>query len=285
MSVSSRLGPAVSDHETELPPAPPPCRSAPPSLPQSVESPPPRNWWLVAGIATLALIGAALMVTRSRPQPAIASELADVAPATVTAAAELFASLYFSGSADVASFYGGDVPDPSGAWINDVTAVAATPLDENRWEVAVAVDSLEPVDGVYQSSPLGFFSIVVAEGAGYPTIAGPPARVAPPKAPPPRRSATEDVSSEQARTAAAFLVEYLTGADGHRFSSIPDLGPIATPYTRVEVVIVGVDDRGRIEISALATTPTGATHAIGYMLQLSEQGGTWTVTGIAPVGT
>ncbi len=198
------------------------------------------------------------------------------------ALAEEFLRLYLTGDVadDLAALFAGETPEPSGAWIESTTAIAANANGDGLWEVIVAVASLEPADGEFVTAPLAYFAVPIATSGNRAVAAGPPARVPAPPPATPKPASLTSVSVEQADTAAGFLTRYLTGdADAIRYlAATSDVALFPTaPYAEANATAAGADAMGRIVVEVSASTLHGVTHTLEYYVTLIRGEGAWVV--------
>ncbi len=296
MNITEMLGSPVNDPVEFEPSSPAGCSSAP----RQPSSPPPsrpRRRVLLTSLLVGALaIGLGIgwylgTGDVSNPiEPAIPP--ADVvAPPQIGDFAEMFTALYLSGLAtpkDLGSMYTGSMPAAAGTWVNQSAALAVEPLTSGFWQVAIAVDALELIDGAYESAGIQYFELTVADKTPYPVAVSAPARIPPPA------NVGEDgasdftgtVPSDQAAAVSHFVNGYLTGQE--------DIARYVTPTARIQlfaeppyasatITSLGSDELGNVTVAVSAVTNGGAMHPLQYTVALSFEAGVWEVADLTSV--
>ncbi len=219
------------------------------------------------------------------------SYLAKPEPREIGDFAEMFTALYLSGLAtpkDLGSMYNGSMPAAAGTWVNQSAALAVEPLTSGFWQVAIAVDALELIDGAYESAGIQYFELTVAEKTPYPVAVSAPARIPPPA------NVGEDgasdftgtVPSDQAAAVSHFVNGYLTGQE--------DIARYVTPTARIQlfaeppyasatITSLGSDELGNVTVAVSAVTNGGAMHPLQYTVALSFEAGVWEVADLTSV--
>ena len=244
-----------------------------------------RRWpVLVIAVFIVAALAGWLVARAVQLQPSPA-DLPPPAPSGVASTAELFTSLYLAGTSRdaISRVSAGEPPPPSGAWVNHAAAVAVDHVDEDLWEVMVAVDSLQLHNGRYEPAPLGYYLVPVAILGDRAVALAAPARVPAPVTPVREQQDLAPVPGDQAAFARKFIELHLLGDPGSAaFLETPaGVAAFATPpYTAVLAEAVGVDTLGRVTVAAQATTASGVTHHLEYLVTLSANESGWRVAKI-----
>lgn len=200
-------------------------------------------------------------------------------PAGVAGYAELYTAMHLSGSS--AAGEGSDA-----VWINQTAAVDGVHIDDHTWQVIVAVDSLELIDGTYQTAAVQYFSVVVSTTGGRPSGTGLPARI-----PAPSQVATtgsvfsQPVPQDQAATAIAFLEQYLTaGPELNRYLADPSgVNRFDTaPYGHIVSLSLGANSLGQVRVAVSAAKENGITHQLEYVLTMAIANGVWVIENVSP---
>ncbi|MCP3993807.1 MAG: conjugal transfer protein [bacterium] len=298
MSITDIVGAPVEDPAEHTVHRTPTCSRPAPPIPSA---PPTRGgigraWLAVAVLGSIALgmLGGwavARLAATDPPASSLGQPTAPL-PAEVAATAEIFVARYLTGEVTgevtgTEALYAGDIPGPTGAWINRTAAISGTTTGDGVWNVTVAVDSLEPVDDVFTPVELRYFVVPISTRDGGTFALAAPSRIPGLGEPISEELFSLQVPPDQAAVAARFLEEYLTaGSEIARYVSTPT--PIdvfvSAPYTRVEPVVIGADSLGRIKASVVATNESGVVHQLEYTLALELQSGVWVVADLGPAG-
>lgn len=293
MNITDMLGTPVNDPADFEIPTHSACSLQPP--PERAEPPPQRRsrFRTAALVMAAAIFGAGAgwyfaSSLSNEPIPPVAISPAAESSNQVGEFAEMFTALYLSGVTspdDLASMYTGAAPPRATTWVNQSAALLVKPLGDGFWEVTIAVDSLELVDGAYESAGIQYFKLTVSEQVPYPVAVSAPARIpAPPVA---GRAAipsfTGAVPADQATAATRFINGYLTGQeDTARYvTATARIQPFAEPpYESISITSMGSDARGYVEVALAAVTHRGATHTLEYTLEFSFDAGVWEVSSL-----
>lgn len=289
MNVADLLGNPVSDHPDleRLPPS-----SCSPPQPIETTRPPVRpHRWLAATLATAGLLVGALVgwyagLGQDVSQASVATIPQTAIPQQVAGVAELVTAMHLAG---VTSPEGLADLEPSststGVWVNDTAAIDISTTSDGLLEVLVAVDSLELIQGIYHPVDLQYFLVTVKDDAAPPVVVSPPARVPGPGvaaglAP----SFGGSVPPDQQTAITQFLDGYLTGSqEVARFMTptarIPTFAQ--PPYTATVVDDSGLNQLGKVQVSLTATTGSGATHRLSYVIDTLLVGGVWEIAAIS----
>lgn len=290
MKVPDGLGQPVDDRELDSPQQQGRCGV---ETPQQELAPPPapkrRIWPLI--VVAVFLAGALAGWLFSTVIASRTPELDPTPPDSlgIASTAELFASLYLAGTSGeaITQLHAGQPPPPSGTWVNQAAAVAIRRIAADRWEVTVAVDSLEARDGLYQSVPLGFYLVPMAVEQGRAVAIGAPARVPAPDDLPAVATTTADlVPEEQSAVAERFIELHLRGdPEAFRLLVNPTAvsGFAVPPYESVVAEVTRGDGPERVIVTARATTADEATHPLEYLVTLQAGESGWLVAGIGSV--
>lgn len=211
-------------------------------------------------------------------EAAIASSTENALPVGVANQAELFTALHLSGALD-------EQAASDAVWVNQTAAVSGEQIDGHTWQVTVAVDSLELIDGTYEATELQYFSVVVSTTGGQPTASGVPARIPAPA----RVASTESLFSEpvpqdQATTAIGFLEQYLTGgSELNRYLALPAgfANFESAPYHEITAQPLGANSLGQIRVAVAASKENGITHQLEFVLTLAIADGVWVIEDVA----
>ncbi len=302
MSLADTLGAPVGDAPDELPPVA--VRSChPPSLaidPPNRET--PRSVWRRWATAAIALvIGAALgwllswALLPGPATPPVSAGTAISPPPGVGAFAEFLVAVHLSGTApeqDLAALYRGENPvdGPTGLWVSRAATVSSQSLGGDVWLTTVVTDVLEATGDVYESGGLHYYQIVVDTSGSNPVALSAPARIPGPAAPSPvdnSRSFVGSVTAEQERAAATFLDAYLTqNGDAARYTQ-PETHLVQfehPPYESIRVTAVNADPVGNLRVRLDATSASGSTTRLDYLLAVTSEHGSWEVAAVQPVG-
>lgn len=292
MSITDIVGAPVEDPAEHTVYRTPTCSRPAPPLPSA---PPARDgirraWLVVAVLGSIAL-GVlcgwviARVVAADPPVSPLVQPTAPL-PAEVAGAAEIFVARYLTGEVTgTDALYAGDIPGPTGAWINHTAAISGATTGDGVWNVTVAVDSLEPVDDAFTPVELRYFVVPISTREGRTFALAAPARIPGPEEPIIENPFSLQVPPDQAAVAIRFLEEYLTaGPEVARYLSPPTpIGVFASaPYMRVEPVALAADSLGRIKASVVATNERGVVHHLEYILTLELQSGVWVVANLDP---
>jgi hypothetical protein len=237
------------------------------------------RYWIGAAVVTTLTIGLALgwlAAGRSTPAPQTPPPAVAEVPPTVIGVAELFTGLWLSGdvrATDLTPFHGGEQPPVSGSWVGNVVAISAESVGWDRWQVTLAVDSLEPADDGYVRAGLAYYVVAVDLAGGRPTIPAAPARVPAPANTADPSPLTDSIAPQQVDLAQAFVVAHLT-SDTQGFST--------APYASVEATVRGADAQGRIVVAATASSASGTVHDLEYVVTFEREAGQWVVADIGP---
>ncbi len=291
MNIADVLGAPVHDHPDSEAFVTQPCTNRTNPTPDLQHESPraSRVWVTLAVIGTLILGLAGGWVLASARQPAAtptAPPPPTAMPAQVTGAAELFTAMYLTGTAsadDLAALYVGSPPQASGMWVNHTAAVSGFLDSRDIWQVIVAVDSLEPSDGVFAPADLRYFVVPISTADGHPVAVAAPARVPAPSTVSIAASFTSPVPVEQVAVTTRVIEQYLTGGnDIVRYIATPNSIELFTtpPYESVDVSLVGSDSLGMVKAAVDATDSHGATHSLEYALTLTFDDGVWEVASI-----
>ena len=298
MTIAATLGAPVSDPTDPIRPPSEPC-----SLPTREErpeiAPPARRhllWSALAGTVALC-VGTALGVyaipRKAEPTAAATSTAVAEVPAGVAGFAELFVATHLSGIAsedDLAALYpgGGGPLEAGGLWANRAATIAGRVIDEGVWRVTVAVDLLELMDGAYQPAGIQYYTVMVAQTVEQPVALSAPSRTPAPhnlQRPPGAARYAASVPPDQARAVADFLNAYLTG-NGEVARYVAPPARIALfptpPYVSVEITNLGADSLGWIRAQVTTTSANGASQALEYTLEMTQESGVWEVLALAP---
>jgi hypothetical protein len=175
--------------------------------------------------------------------------------------------------------------ESTGLWAARTAAIDTEPLGNGFWQVTLAAEVLELVDGAYESTGIHYYELTITDQGGHPVALSAPARV-PDPAPPATSAApahNEAVPADQAAAAAAFLDAYLTGnGELARFvSTTAYIAPFAQPpYASTEVRDLGADSLGNINVIVEATTERGGHQALEYTLEMTFESGVWEVSNL-----
>lgn len=261
----------------------------------------PRNRWIWGFVATISALGVGIgagsyLAHTPTPDPAPVAPTAPQAPvpaSEVGSFAELVTSIHLSGLADPADlaplYTGRSAPaGTTGLWANQTAAVTSTSLGEGFWQVTVAVDTLELVEGAYEWAGVQYYEVTVAELDGQPVAVSGPSRIPGPAAAPtpsgmPNYNAA--VPADQTAAAISFLNAYLTGnGEIARFvSATARIAPFAEPpYASIEIRDLGTDSLGHVNVLIEATTDRGGHQALEYTLEMSFESGVWEVSNLLP---
>jgi hypothetical protein len=239
---------------------------------------------VIVAVFVLATLVGWMIATVVDPKPAPTNPPPAV-PLSVASTAELFTSLYLSGTSGeaIARIFAGDPPPQSGVWVNHSAAVAAHQVDADRWEVTVAVDSLESRNGQFAPVSLGFYLVPMAISEGRAVALAAPARVPAPTIPTLAHTAMSAVTDDQAAAARQFIELHLEGDPATaRYLKSPSAvtGFPTPPYASVLTEVVGADTLGRVRVSALATTANGVNHNLEYLVTLEADESGWRVAAV-----
>ena len=296
MNVAEMLGTPVNDpadFETERS-----TSCGPPTPPVALPQPRRTTTRLLGAMLAFAslVVGAGVgWYVASRPATAadhpVVVDTSSQAPTGVGDFAEMFTALYLSGTTpatDLAQMYPGPAPHRTGTWVNQTAAVRVESLGDGFWEVTVVVDSLESVDGTYKSAGVQYFDLTVSERDPYPVAVSAPSRI-----PPPATARLSDfptfadsVPADQATAITHFFDGYLTHQEdvARYVTSTARIQRFAEPpYESISISSMGSDATGSVQVSVTATTPRGATHLLGYTLEMSFEAGVWEVSDLTSV--
>lgn len=217
-------------------------------------------------------------------------------PTGVAGLAELFVASHLSGATahkDLVALHPGATPPAtaSGLWINRAATIAGTAIADDTWELTVATDVLEMVDGAYEPAGIQYFTVTVAETGGQPVALSAPSRIPTPENVSRRVVAepfTRAIPPDQEAAVTGFLDAYLTGegeiarylAPTARMALFP-----APPYVSIEIQRTAADSFGRVRASLTATSTTGAAQALEFALEMTYESGLWEVLALLPTGT
>lgn len=284
MSLADVLGTPVHDPVSNDGMLPQTCRVPDYPDPEAVPQPTQRRPAFVAIVVVVALaVGIAAGWSASGlagPNlPAAAASAAVELPSGVAGHAELYTALHLSDG-----LVGGEESDS--VWVNQTAAIDGEQLDDHTWQVIVAVDSLELIDGAYQAADLQYFSVVVATAGGRPSAAGVPARIpAPTQVTTSESVFAQPVPQDQAATAIGFLEQYLTdGPELNRYLATPSgvLRFTTAPYRQITSLPLGANSLGQIRVAVSATKENGITHQLEYVLTMAVDDGVWVIEDVSP---
>ena len=238
---------------------------------------------LAAGMA----IGTMLPVSRSGgPVPATSGLAGSPAPSHVGDVAALALQLHLTGLSEpsqVLTAAPGSSDSPTGIWVNASAAIASKPLGNDQWQITLAADVMELVDGTYESAGIQYFQMAIGAGSGSPTALTPPARIPPPQLSIPDTTRFSGaVPADQATAVTAFLEAHLTGTGElqryatptARIRSFPE-----PPFAGISIESLGSDSLGQVQARLLATTQRGSQLLLAYTLDMTFDG-VWEVAAI-----
>lgn len=292
------LGSPVSDPVGPTRPTSDPC-PVPYSAPRrEIPHPTSRNLIWSAAIALITfcagiVVGVYAIPRGAESAPTLNVQAVAAVPAGVAGFAELYVATHLSGlteEGDLNAFHpdGGPSPGPTGVWVNRAAAIAGVAIDEDIWQVTVAADVLEMIDGAYEPAGLQYFTVSVAETDAQPVAISFPNRIPAPEnlsQPATAPRFTGSVPPDQASAIGEFLNAYLTGHGEVARYMAPTAGIAlfpAPPYASTKIENLGADPLGRVRARLTATSANGAAQILEYTLEMSYASGVWELVTLAP---
>lgn len=279
MNLADVLGPPVQDVDDLLGIPSPACIAPPPPPEPGGEARPRHRLRIIAVAAAMVLVGfaAGIYVGRTgEPRPAGPAAVSG-APAAVMGFSGFFVAIHLGGRTNpsvVSALYAGSAlplpPEQANTWVNRAAAVDARQVGDRVWEVTVAADVLERVDGVYQETGLEYFELTVEEGPAGPVALTAPARVPPPAITPLPHRFDVALGPDQAAAAESSLDAYLTG----------DTAFTVAPYQQIDVVSLTADGTGKVDAVVTAIAGSGHAHRLEYRFEMAQVEGEWRVIGL-----
>ena len=294
MNITEVLGEPVTDNGVIAPTAGRTCDHA--AFPEPEPAEPPRRsatvitLVVVGALAAGMVIGTLLPMARSGESIAATSVPAESpAPSHIGDVAALALQLHLTGLSEPSALLPealGGSGSPTGIWVNASAAIASEPLGSDQWQVTLAADVMELVDGAYEPAGIQYFQMTIGAGGGSATALTAPARVPPPQlSAPDIASFSGPVPPDQATAATAFLEAHLTGV-GELQRYVTPTAQIRQfpepPFDTISIESLGSDSLGRVRARLLATTNRGSQLLLAYTLDMTFDG-VWEVAAIHPM--